>query len=75
MYNKALALIRKGEKPNFQSLRNQLVPKKIIKKEKEWLNDVPNCVKAGGVRQLAEAYKTNFAKKKKDILKVQEQET
>lgn len=66
MYNRALDLVRKGEKINFQSLRNQLALNHTIKKGEEWLKKVPKCVKEGGVRQLIFAFKTNFAKQNKN---------
>mmetsp|Transcript_23562 Transcript_23562/g.32962 ORF Transcript_23562/g.32962 Transcript_23562/m.32962 type:complete len:192 (+) Transcript_23562:1-576(+) len=65
MYNRALDLVRGGEKINFQTLRNKLVPKKNIDEKEQWLKKVPNCVKQGGVKQLVLTFQTNFAKKEK----------
>jgi putative transposase len=64
MYNRALALVRNGERINAYELRDKLIHSKG--KEDEWLSTIPNSVRYGGVAQLVQAFKTIFAKKKKE---------
>jgi hypothetical protein len=59
LYNKALARVNEGEKPVFESLRDALI------NSEEWLDEIPNMIKQGGVHQLTQAFQTNFSKKKK----------
>ena len=63
MFNRALDLVRKGEKVS-KKLRTKLITKKSVKKGEEWLKKIPNCVKQGGVIQLINTFRTNFAKKR-----------
>ena len=45
------------------------MPKEATQKGEEWMEEIPNCVKQGGVKQLVMAFETNFAKKKKNTEK------
>ena len=60
LYNKALARVNEGDKPTFGKLRNALL------NSEEWLKEIPNAVQQGGIHQLAQAFKTNFSKMKKN---------
>jgi hypothetical protein len=60
LYNKALEAIKKGKKrPNFQKLRNELIH------TEDWMKEIPNTIWQGGVKQLANAYKSSLAKGKR----------
>lgn len=64
-YNQALDLVKAGHKINFYDLRNEICPaEKNI--GNEWILETPNEVRAQAVNDLVKAYKTNFAKQRKD---------
>jgi len=71
IYNKALEqIVTKKEKvPSFRKLRKRMMGKKeksVLEEEAPWLKEIPNRVKQGGIKQLTEAYNTNFGKNKKN---------
>ena len=67
VYNKALAGILDGaDKPNFQMLRNKYVTEKGNMIMPKWSFETPKDIRASAVNEVAMAYKTNFAKNKKN---------
>ena len=72
VYNKALSGIINGEdKPNFQALRNKYVTEKNNEIMPTWSFNTPKDIRASAVQEVAMAYKTNFAKNKKNNTKKQ----
>ena len=68
-YNWALACIKKNPKPykpNAIWLRKRFINKCNIPKDKRFLLDCPKHVRDTAIHDLAEAYKSNFQKKKKN---------
>ena len=72
LYNKANQAVReKRAKSEFKKLRQTILTDESLLRDNEWLNQIPNAVKQTAIKQLSEAYKTNFAKKTKTSFQVQ----
>ena len=56
---------KKEEKVNFICIRNKLVPKQNIPKDKLWQLQTPKDIRAESIRDLIKAFQSNFSKKSK----------
>jgi putative transposase len=66
-YNACLTLCESDKaNRNAKALRAAIVASEAVPEDKRWLLDTPYNIRDGAVNDLLEAYKTNFAKRKKD---------
>lgn len=69
-YNWSLACIKKKpseyKKCDFYWLRNRFINRENIPKSKHFLLNTPKAIRANAIKELAQAYKTNFSIRKKD---------
>ena len=65
-YNKCLSLIKNKEKKiNFYHLRNKYVLNNSLEEKEAFLKNTPKDIRAGAVKQLVDAYLTNFKVRQK----------
>lgn len=70
VYNKTLELIEKYNEPkNFYSIRNKIVPKKNIDKDKQWLLETPKDIRANSIKEAIKNYKSCFSNLKNKNIK------
>ena len=69
-YNKTIHKINsEKQKINFYDLRNKLVPKKVIPKNKMWITNTPKEIRANAVKEVVTAYKACFSNLKNNNIK------
>lgn len=70
VYNKTIELIEKYNEPkNFYSIRNKIVPKKNIDKDKQWLLETPKDIRADSIKEAIKNYKSCFSNLKNKNIK------
>lgn len=64
-YNRALDLSKRSKRKDYNFLRNAVVTNENV--PEPWLRDCPGAIRKYAVRDLAAAYNSNFAKRRKDV--------
>lgn len=67
-YNLALESVQQGKfsPTDFERLRWRWVTSQQLSEKQRWMEDTPSKIRAGAIRDLCDAYETNFLKRKQN---------